>query len=290
MIDEKTLQEWTELYNIGWGSYKIAKKYGISIPTVQKYLRKVGIFNGIRTRDARIKNFDGIAKEKNCIVIKGDISDNEKRCDLRFSLGNLDGMKIVPRFDKRFKKVLLIPNKNGRKLSHCDGYNVAGIGTYIPNHLRNQQVKIRHKKISVYFPLAEFNISEVDTILDLDGRKLAERLVKMGWKMPRTRLTFADQGDLLIINPEGKKILMEITKSHGLKNRNETTYLVLGKILKTKVYANKVNASTVIILNSTLKRKLFSYFNGCVKYLNVNLMWTDFKENWIDEVISNIEK
>jgi len=291
MIDEKILHEWIELYETGWGSYKISKKYDVSIPTVQKHLRRAGIFSGLRTRNSIFKNFDAEVKRKKCIIVKGEISDSKKRCDLRFSLGNLDGIKVLPRFDENYERVFLTSHKNGRKLYHSNsGYNVVGVATYVPKNLRNLKSKITHKKISVYIPLSEFNISEVDTILDLDSRKLAEQLLKLGWKIPEKRLTFVDQGDLLIINPDGKKFLIEITKSHGLKNRNETTYLVLGKILKTKVYSERSDASTVIILNLALKRKLFRYFNGCIKYLNANLIWTDFKENWTDDVIKCLER
>lgn len=258
-------------------------------PTVQKYLKRAGIFDGIRTRDTRISNFDEIIQNHECIVVNGKLIQNKKRCDLRFSLGNLNGIKIIPKFDADLKRVFLIPNEYGHKLYHYSGYNVVGVGTYIPKNLRSQRSKILHKKILVYIPLSKFKLSRIDIILDPDAKEIAKRLLQLNWTLPKTRLTFVDQGDILIFDPNYKKFLIEISRSKGLKNKHETTYLVLGKILKTRVYGDKIGASTVVILNSILKKKLFKYFDSCVKYLKVHLFWTNFKENWVDNVINNLD-
>ena len=148
--------------------------------------------------------------------------------------------------------------------------------------------------LRVHLNALNFGFKRGDFIQDNHARELFPKLKKYGFSLPKERTTCMSRskGDLVLYK-NNKKVTIEITnlgeqtsKRHKHVKNHMYRDLLIGKIIRI-ITLN--DGKVIFVLNEKNKNSIINEdFKEIIKKYKINIIFTDFKENWDFSVAKKI--
>ena len=170
------------------------------------------------------------------------------------------------------KKIRIIPLNFGRKLIRTN----RGIKILLTE---KSELKVK-TNVQIILNPQKFGFSLSESIYDNDAKSLVKLALKEGFILDSIRSTpFNHKGDLSLYI-KNKNILIEITRASSYKS----SYFKIGQCFVQKLSWPKSIQFLVC------KEKLLSQESiNAIKKLNINIIYTNFEENWEQKVMRKIK-
>jgi len=217
-----------------------------------------------------------------CVVVKGKVEKGRGDCSINFNLQPLADLvknngEIRARIEvsEDRKSIKLLPLKIGRKISFNEGWG--RLKVCVPNQLDFSLGSY----VDVIIPAKEFGINFLDCIFDADAVKLAKKAVERKINIFPVRSTPNNRLGDLVFEVNDRIVIIEITRACS----RSCAHFKIGQVLMQKISHKEKKPAQFLVC----REKLFNEKEkDALRYLNVSLVYTDFKENWENDVLDNL--
>lgn len=304
----KLLKDIDELYILGYGnkfiSLCLSIKYQIFIShqIIHKKIKK-------DNKNRLSYSIDERKFPTSDIIIKGRMIYNKSANSyyLTFKCVNLRDIAIPNRigilvfYSKNSKKVFLKRDDRAAKkiiVSSNDLFvSLYPITKELKEYLVDTKKTYKSFSVEVHFNSNNFGFQREELIDDLYAKNLYPKLKKFGFELIKERTTSMSRskGDL-ILKKDYKKIVIEITdlgKKEPIKNKYVRAHMhrdsLIGKIMRI-LTLNK-NFFVIFVFNNQIKKNVINDdFRKIIEKYKINIIFTDFKKDWPNEVSKEIYK
>ncbi|HLD15183.1 MAG TPA: hypothetical protein VJB94_01240 [Candidatus Nanoarchaeia archaeon] len=305
-IFSRVLNDLIEGYRLGYGNkslavilslkYKICISHQIIYRTINKF--KLNRFE---------YSFNDKIFEKANTILKGRIIYNKIadsmyltfKCNKIRDLPSADGVGVKIVYSNNLESIFLERDDRSKKKINVHKKGDLFVSLYpVPKSMAKLLLNTRTSYSSIFIDIHidsnNFGLKREELIQDRDARILYPELEKLGFLIAKNRTTCTDRskGDIVLYKDE-KKLILEISTlgensnaKHKYSQWNKYRDFIIGKIIRI-VTVN--DAPVIFILNKKLKEKAFNEdFNKIVEKYLINIIITDFKNNWESEVAKKV--
>lgn len=236
---------------------------------------------GAYKKNFLIRICDSIPKES-CTVVSGRVDKSKGDCAINFNLKplaqliNTSGeIRVRLEVSNNHRAIKLIPSKIGRKISFVKGWNALKI------HVPAQLGFLPGTHVDLLIPTIEFGLDFFDCIYDSDAVTLAKEAVKSNMQIFPIRSTPNNRLGDLVFEANDKLAIIEITRA---LSRN-CAHFKLGQSLMQKILHKDKSLIQILVC----KKGLFDENQKeALGFLEVNIIYTDFKNGWEGGVLSQM--